>query len=76
MMKLKYGFFVVWALVGLGNAGESQPLVFNDPAPQRYHLHARASQIDSRVAAHPTKKPYFSFIIPPLQRGSVLAPFY
>ena len=52
-MKLKYGFFVVWALVGLGNAGESQPLVFNDPAPQRYHLHARASQIDSRVAAHP-----------------------
>ncbi len=52
-MKQEYGILVVWTLVSLGQAGEPRPLVFHDPAPQRYNLHARASQIDTRVAAHP-----------------------
>ncbi|MEW6302517.1 MAG: hypothetical protein AB1705_03545 [Verrucomicrobiota bacterium] len=29
------------------------PLTFNDPAPKRYELSARASQIDPRARAHP-----------------------
>jgi len=52
-MKQKCGVLVVWALASLGQADESQPLIFHDPAPQRYNLHARASQIDARVTAHP-----------------------
>jgi hypothetical protein len=41
-------------LVGLGRiATAQQPLVFNDPKPQRYELSARASQIDPRAKEHP-----------------------
>ena len=29
------------------------PLTFDDASPQRYQLSARASEIDSRVKAHP-----------------------
>ena len=29
------------------------PLTFNDPAPQRYELSARASRIDPRTRPHP-----------------------
>lgn len=32
---------------------EAQTLTFSDPNPQRYELTARASEIDSRVKAHP-----------------------
>lgn len=33
--------------------GADDPLTFDDPSPQRYQLTARASEIDSRVKAHP-----------------------
>ncbi|MFZ4766843.1 MAG: BPSS1187 family protein [Roseimicrobium sp.] len=43
------------ALLGLSTAlpAANDALTFTDPAPQRYEFTARASEIDSRVAAHP-----------------------
>lgn len=52
-MTRKYGILIAWAWIGLVYADASQPLVFHDPAPQRYQLQARASAIDPRVASHP-----------------------
>lgn len=44
-------------LLLLGNAGPlpaaGEPLTFHDPAPQRYELTARASEIDPRARPHP-----------------------
>ena len=46
-----YGFFAL--LSSLANAVESPPPRYADPAPQRYHLTQRASEIDPRARAHP-----------------------
>ena len=43
---------LLWAFCGQALAAEA-PLAFNDPAPKRYELTARASQIDPRAKPHP-----------------------
>ncbi len=41
---------VGWIVVASASA---EPLVFDDPSPQRYEYTARASELDQRVKAHP-----------------------
>ncbi len=40
-------------LTSVSTAAEATPTAYNDATPQRYHLTARASEIDSRTRQHP-----------------------
>src|SRR5262245_59216556 len=55
-MQLRALFVAIAAaltnLPSYGFAADSPP-AYNDPQPQRYHLSARASQIDARTREHP-----------------------
>lgn len=54
VMTKHYAVFLFWPLLFLVPApAAAQPIAYSDPQPQRYHFTVRASEIDSRVQAHP-----------------------
>ena len=53
-MKLSFHLFVFVSAVSCSFVNAQKPsMEFQDPTPQQYNLEARASDIDSRVKAHP-----------------------
>ena len=46
-------FLCLLVATKFGATAHAQTTAFNDPQPQQYNLTARASEIDSRVQAHP-----------------------